>query len=381
MIRTRSLGRCGLNVSVVGLGCEHLENQPLSAIQRVVDVAIDGGMNIFDVFMPGPVVRDHIGEALIGRRDKVLLQGHIGAGWKDGQYYKTRVLSECEFFFEDFMRRFRTDYVDIGMIHFVDTKEDLEAVAQNNIIEYALDLKRKGVIRAVGLSSHNPKTALQMVETGAIDVLMFSINPAYDVVPADQDLESLFLLDTYEKQETFVVSPERMKLYQVCEKLGVGITVMKGLGGGFLLDEHKSPYAMAMTPTQCIHYSLTRPGVSSILVGCRTDTEVEQALLYHMATDEEKDYSKILSGSKKYSLTGRCMYCNHCLPCSSGIDIAMVNKYLDLFELGGATETVHAHYHDLVKSAKDCIECGQCENRCPFAVKIIERMKRAIEVF
>ena len=378
----RSLGKCGLSASIIGLGCEHFVGLPLSAIQRVVDAAIAGGMNIFDVFMPDPEVRDDIGAALDGRRGRVILQGHIGAGWKDAQYFKTRDLSECQFFFEDFMRRYRTDYVDIGMIHFIDTKEDAEAARQNGLIEYALELKRKGVIRAVGLSSHDTKTALSLVQTGAIDVLMFSINPAFDVLPPEQDLDSLFLPETYEKREKFIVSPERMELYQTCEKLGVGITVMKGLGAGILLDKSRSPFGAALTPAQCIHYGLTRPGVSSVLVGCRTETEVEQALLYLEAADKEKDYATVIAGAEKFSVTGRCVYCNHCLPCPAEIDIAAVNKYLDLFELSsGAPETVRAHYAGLEKNASDCIACGQCEERCPFAVKVIERMERARETF
>ena len=70
------------------------------------------------------------------------------------------------------------------------------------------------------------------------------------------------------------------------------------------------------------------------------------------------------------------------LPCPAQIDIAQVNKYLDLAELSGEIPaTVRAHYAALEKNAADCVACGACEERCPFGVPVIERMGRAVERF
>lgn len=381
-MKTRLIPRCNLQLTEVGLGCEHLEKQPLSAIQRVVDAALDGGINIFDVFMSEPDVRTNLGIALKERRHDVHLQGHIGAGWKDGQYYRTRILPECTHYFEDFMTRLQTDYVDIGMLHFVDTQADLDTVLANGMLDYAVDLKQKGIIRAVGVSSHDPIAALRIIETGKVDVLMFSLNPAFDVMPGEMDLDALFTPESYQNQQRFTISPERLKLYQTCEAMGVGITVMKALGAATLLDAQKSPFGMALSLNQCMQYALTRPGVASVLIGCRTAEEVQQALLFESATDAEKDYANDLAGSTKFSPTGRCMYCNHCLPCPSEINIAQVNKYLDLAELSEQVpDSLRAHYAALDKNAADCIACGQCEKRCPFAVPVIEKMQRAEQLF
>ena len=76
------------------------------------------------------------------------------------------------------------------------------------------------------------------------------------------------------------------------------------------------------------------------------------------------------------------MYCNHCLPCPAKIDIASVNKYLDLVELDKRpADSVRQHYNSLGNTAKYCIECGACERRCPFDVTIVKRMKKAVDVF
>jgi hypothetical protein len=64
-------------------------------------------------------------------------------------------------------------------------------VADGEVLRYALELKKTGTVRAVGLSSHNPEVALAAVNGGAIDVLLFSVNPCYDLQPADEDVEQL----------------------------------------------------------------------------------------------------------------------------------------------------------------------------------------------
>ena len=120
---------------------------------------------------------------------------------------------------------------------------------------------------------------------------------------------------------------------------------MKVYGGGDLLSDVNSPFGKAMTPTQCIEYALTRPAVAAIMVGCKSIDEIKQALRWCSTTDDEKDYTSILSGLKKFSWKGHCMYCGHCAPCSAGIDIAAVNKYYNLTVAENMIpETVADHY-------------------------------------
>lgn len=378
----RTLGRSGLKVSEVGLGCEHLQGLPYEQIKSVIDAALAGGVNVMDVFMSEPEVRTNIGKALSGRREQVVLQGHIGAAWLNGQYKRTRDLAHCKTFFEDFLTRLQTDYVDIGMIHFVDSEEDYKSVFESDVIEYAKQLKAEGKIKALGMSSHNPSIAERAVRTGLIDVLMFSINPVYDLMPENVVIDELTNMDSYARREWNGIHPDREQLYKTCEAMGTGITVMKSLAAGNLLKAETSPFGVALTPVQCIHYVLTRPAVASAMVGCKTAEEMQTALSYETASPEERDYSEILSRTPKYSLKGKCMYCNHCLPCPKKIDVAQVNKYLDLTEVEGeATATVKEHYAALSAHASDCIACGSCEKNCPFSVQIIERMKKAKEVF
>lgn len=381
----RTLGRTGMTVSEISLGCEHLQWKDYETVKLVIDGALEMGVNYMDVFMSEPEVRSNIGKALKGRREKVMIQGHIGSCWVDGQYKVSRDIHECVRDFEDLLARLETDYIDVGFIHFVDKEQDWDKVENSEMMKYALSLKEKGIIRAIGLSSHNPVTAKKAVETGLIDVLMFSLNPAYDLVPKDADMTEIFTEVIEGKEQDFsgfTLENARAELYRTCEKLGVAIVVMKALAMGTLLSKERSPLGVALTESQCISYALSRPAVATVAVGMQRKSDIESAAKYFDLSEQEKDHSKILGSLKMFSADGLCMYCNHCLPCPSKIDIASVNKYLDLVELDKMPAgSVKEHYFALENTAQNCIGCAVCEKRCPFNVKVVERMKKAKEVF
>ena len=377
----RTLGRTGLKAGEIGIGGEWFNGLSAEESTNIIDAAIECGMNFIDVFMPQAPTRDNIGIALEGRRDKFIIQGHLCTVFEDEQYNRTRDIGKTKKSFDDLLKRLKTDYIDIGMIHYVDSDEDFDSVFSTEIIEYAKELKAKGIIGHIGLSSHSPKVALRAVETGLIDVLMFSINPAYDMENSDTDIEELMEYKAF-KESNLVVDEARQKLYTTCENEGVAITVMKALGAGSLLTAEGSPFGVAMTVPQCIHYSLGRNGVKVVIIGCHTVPEVFEAVRYYDVPKKEKEYGHIFAKNSAIDMTGRCMYCNHCQPCPAHIDIAAVTKYLDLaLQQDTVPDTVKQHYFAMKTNASDCIMCGKCEPNCPFGVKIRDNMKKAKEVF
>ena len=113
--------------------------------------------------------------------------------------------------------------------------------------------------------------------------------------PPTSDLDDYFVAVTYTERSGTASNPERAELYKLCEQRGVGITVMKGYAGGRLFDAKTSPFGVALTPVQCIHYALTRPAVASVLVGYDTPEHVDAAVAYETATEEERDYASVLA--------------------------------------------------------------------------------------
>ena len=232
------------------------------------------------------------------------------------------------------------------------------------------------------MSTHNPAMARKAVEGGLVEMILFSVNPAFDMHPATDDLDTYFDWDNY-RADLGGIDPQRAELYRLCEARDVGITVMKPYAGGRLFDERRSPFGVALTPVQCLHYCLTRPGVAAVMAGYDTPEHVDQAAAYETAPEEEKDYAGVLSSAPKHTFgRGECTYCGHCKPCPAHIDIAMVNKYYDLASMQAQVPaSVRAHYLALDHHAEECVGCGACESRCPFGVEVVRRMAQTAALF
>lgn len=359
-------------VSAVSLGAEYLLQVDKPTSFDVISAAIDHGMNYMDLFMGEPWVRDWIGEALQGRREKMMVAGHLGCTQKDGQYYRTRDVKMCREFMDDLLTRLKTDYIDILMLHYIDTDEDADAcLDENGFLGLAQEYLKAGKARMLGFSGHVPTVASRMVATGLFDAMMFSISPPLDLMPPESTIDDLF-----GKKGELVASseaslePSRYALYRQCEKEKTGIVVMKTYAAGNIF---KRPGA---TPEMAIHYALTRPGVVTAAIGCRSVAEVKAAARYCEASDAEKDFTSLITGAK-WNSKGICMYCNHCLPCPQNIDVAAVTRLLHRFEEGDITAA--ADYKSLAHNGGECIACGDCASRCPFTVDSTGNMARAHE--
>ncbi len=378
----RRLGKTGLMVSEIGFGGEWLERHKEEESVELMKYARRAGINIVDCWMPDPKSRNIIGKAIAEDREGWYVQGHVGATYQHGQYTRTRDAEQCRIAFEDLLSRLGTDYIDLGMIHYVDKESDWETVSKPGpYLDYVLELKSQGKIRHIGLSTHNPVIAGKAIDSGLVEMIMFSVNPAYDLMPPTDDVHNFFN-DAY-AEELGGIDPARWEMYKACEQHDIGITCMKTFAGGRLFDAERSPFGAALTPVQCIHYCLTKPAVASVLCGYDTPEQIDAAVAYETAGENEKDYAGVLAAAPKHALSGReCVYCGHCKPCPMNIDIAMVSKLYDLAVMQPSVpDSLRGHYLSLEHSADECVGCRSCESRCPFGVRIAERMAKASELF
>ncbi len=362
----RTLPRGRERIGVLGVGAGGIQNNTDDGIEKIVSAALENGINFFDLCAGAKNVYAPFGRAIAGQRDKVMFQLHFGAVYNEkGEYGWSRELDRIKSAFSWELRAIGTDYADFGLLHCVDEENDFEEIISSGILDFVLEQKKRGKVRHIGFSSHTPSVARRMLdEVPDIDLIMFSINPAYDLEQGGE--------------LGIGTNKERAELLRKCEATGVGVSVMKPFHGGKLLDARTSPFGIGMTRAQCIRYALDRPGVLTVLPGVRDIDDLKTLLSDIDAPRNEEDYS-FISRFTPAAAVGNCVYCNHCLPCPAGIDVGLVNKYYDL-ALAGDRMAAN-HYDKLSVKADACLGCGHCVTRCPFKVRQSARMKEIAEYF
>lgn len=363
----RKLGKTGLSVSEIGLGMNYMQKQPQEIVLRVVQKAIENDVNFFDIPQHSPQFLRYLSKAFSGSREQIHLAHHLGARVKDGKYQKIRDLEEIERIFTKALAQLNTHYFDVVFLHHVDDVVDYEKiVSSDNLLELALRYQKEGKANFIGISTHRETIALNAAQSGIFDVIMLPINIGNNA------------------------DPEINTMQTECIKEGVGLVAMKPFAGGKLLRKNQKVNLVSprtgeamekaipktINAVKCISYILSQKGISTVIPGVKDLKELEATLAYLEATPKEKDFSSILKEFDVY-LEGECVYCNHCLPCPADIDIGSTLRLSDLAKAGTNTQT-QTEYNALPTKASDCIECGDCEERCPFHVKVIEKMKETI---
>jgi predicted aldo/keto reductase-like oxidoreductase len=372
----RIFGRTEQNIGVIGLGTEYLfkrlYKQSKENVVEVIGEAIDNGVNYIDLVFGVEDFLEDVAEGLKGRRNKVILAHHLGSGDKNGKYQKTRDVQKCEEIFDRALAIFDTDYMDVANIHYVRTMEEYDALTSSGqLLDMALRLKKEGKARYIGMSTHDPNVGMKAAKTGHFDMIMFQVNFANNAMLG------------------------RNEMLRTCAKERVAVVAMKVFAGGKLAHPNKiSNFALhqtggmrlkdkrtpkVITSTRCIHYTLSQPGVCTVVPGVKSMKELHDCLSYLKASDEEKDYSGLLKDFQEY-VTGECLYCNHCLPCPADINIGQVLRLGDLAR-DGVTPEIKQEYNSLKFKATDCTKCGACEKRCPFDVKTVAKIKECALLF
>jgi predicted aldo/keto reductase-like oxidoreductase len=375
-MKYRKLGRTGLKVSEIGMGLEYLLDKEERVVIDTIKTAFDGGVNYFDCHMGHDYKEDAVdyegyaklGKALAGIREKVCIS-HIS-------HFMARDIEKARPRFESYLGALSTDHTDVFMIQFCDKIKDYEHLSgSGGLLSYAKKLKAEGKARSIGVSTHSSAIACRAIESGDFDVIMYPVNPAFDVLVdeggyIEDDLGKLWdAAYGYNVDNAPNLPLIRKNVYTECQKNDIGLVAMKPFGGGFIFREDMNT---GFTPLNLISYALTQNGVSTVVPGCQNPQQIEELLEYYSCAPEALDFSAAVSSSR-WSIKGNCQYCNHCLPCPAGIDIGGINRIMDNNE--------RAKYNKLELKASSCSKCGICEERCPFGVMVRDKMELAEKMF
>jgi predicted aldo/keto reductase-like oxidoreductase len=340
----RKLGRTGLDVGVIGLGTEHLEPST-ETMDNVLRIGVEAGVNYVDLLYIEEDYWEKFGPVFRTYRDKLILAAH----WGGGPRYD---LDYCRSTFANILSNVGNDHVEVALMTMIDDGDRKGEAWREASLETLRHYQEQGRVGYIGGSAHDVQAAIEAVESGFLDVLMFPAN----MLGHDSEQDSA--------------------LHRACVTHDVGLVAMKPYHGGTLFSVNGNP--SGITPAQCLSYVFSLP-VATAVPGPRTLQEWQETLRYLEATAEEKDYRPVV-GDLHDRLAGQCVYCHHCLPCPQGIEVGWLLWCLDHVRSDNLDE-LKGWYDEFPAKASECTACGICVERCPFEVDVLAKLQQAVEVF
>lgn len=327
---------------------------------ELIELAIANGITYFDTAYVYHNKQSEIftGQALKNFREKVKIATKIPV-WKIEKEEDFDYLLDIE------LQKLQTDYVDFLLLHALD-RERFENIKQLNIYESGLKVKTQGKIKYLGFSFHDDLSLFkEIIDTYDFDFCQIQLN----------------ILD-----ENYQAGIEGMKY---AKEKGLGLVVMEPLKGGQLVNLPKSitDKLDGYSPANLsFSYLLDKSEIDVILSGMNSVEQLlENCKIFDDVTpnsldNKVKEKINFLKDEIHSRLKVDCTRCSYCMPCPAGVAIPEVFKIYNNKYIFENTATASSEYSKLIEDKKDqssCIECGQCEEKCPQHLNIIEDLKNA----
>lgn len=327
------LGKSGLQVTRLGFGGIPIQRLSEEQTIRVLHRAIDGGFNWIDTANGYGTSEERIGKAIREYPRSDVLVFTKGTGWDP----KT-LREQIELSFE----RLQTGYIDLYQFHIVPNPEMWQTMEKNGTFDVVREYRGKGMIRHIGASAHTREAALAVVEHPEIEVLQYPFN--------------------------FIVEEEGMEIVTACRKRDIGFIAMKPFGGGALQD----------APT-CIRFLLGVPDVVTD-PGFEHIEEVDEVLsLWKEGAPLSEENKRTIEQLRQELGTRFCRRCGYCSPCPHEVHIVSLMTMETLVKRFPADRLSEDWIADAGRSIENCIECGECEEKCPYDLPIMEGIHRGAE--
>jgi hypothetical protein len=342
VIRKRTLGKTGMEVSEVAFGCM------ITSDQSVIERAADLGVNLFDTargYQSGNNER-LVGAALKGRRNKVHISTKSAAGTK----------AEALAHLDESLKQLDTDHVDIWYLHAKSKAADLS----DELLEAQALAKQQGKIRFAGVSCHS----------GHAELIPAAIAKKMDVV-----------LVTY----NFTMADRNDALMRSLHDAGVGVVAMKVMAGG------RGPEAVAMREKlaaqggllAALKWTLRNPFVHTTIPSTTDMAQLDENLRAMAEPWSPADQQKLVTRLEQIR-PDYCSMCGQCEgTCPKGVPVADVLRYLTYAEGYGQFALGREHWNAMPAAVRDvrCGECSSCPVACPHGVQVVRRLSRAQELF
>ncbi|MCS7253827.1 MAG: aldo/keto reductase [Armatimonadota bacterium] len=357
-MRYRRLGKTELSVSVIGFGAIKLPQVDTETAIEAIRRAVDLGINFIDTARGYGDSERKIGMAIKGLRERVIVATKTAARTADG------AMRDLEMS----LKELGTDYIDLYQLHSVSDQETYEQVMSGGgAYETLLKAKEKGLVRHIGVTMHRAlETIKQAITSNCFETIMLAYSPL------DQECVG-------------------REIIPLAHKHDMGIIIMKPLSGGQLRSRlnplPSDPPERDEAVFESLRFIISNEMVSTVIPGMTCAREaIENAWVGEAPlpmTEEEKRRLMEAIGKlrRSYRYGQMCLRCGYCLPCAQGIRIPDVFLAYDMCY--GYPENLRHMGIDLYMSLEvkpsECIECGECEERCPAGLPIRQRLREVMK--
>lgn len=330
----RTLGKTGLKISRLGFGGIPIQRIDEKGTRQIMLALKEAGVNYLDTARGYTVSEEYIGYGIEGIRDSFILATKSMA--------RTKAAMAADI--ETSLKNLRTDYIDLYQVHNPGAADLEQVMAPDGALEALCEAKAAGKIGHIGLTLHSVELFEKALELPWVETIMFPYN---------------------------IVETQGEALVARCGEKNIGFIAMKPMAGGAIEDA-----------STAMRFLASNDNVTVVIPGMAELREVEEniAAMNNTAplTGEEQE---TIDRIRRELGTNFCRRCNYCAPCTVGINIPgvfLMEGYYNRYDL---KEWAAGRYEAMAHKASDCVECGECEGRCPYNLPIREMLKNAAKTF
>lgn len=363
-------------VSLLGFGAMRMplngddpKDIDIEAVKKMVDIAIDGGVNYFDTAYPyhGGKSEQAMKEALVQRydRDKFFIATKLPM-WLCNSY------EDYGKFFSQQLENLGVDYVDYYLLHAL-ARDSINKHTEIGMFKFIQELKASGKAKYVGFSYHDDYATFEKLVTqnhNSIDFVQLQINYL--------DWDSM----------------ETGKCYDLCVKYDLPVIVMEPVKGGSLADISSKINGLLKTAkpdksiaSWAISYAASYPNILTVLSGMsnleQLNDNINTLTDFEPLSDEDYEILKAVTKEIQAMELIPCTGCGYCIDCPSGINIPNIFTIYNSMQHGTTVFDAGKVYSqiDEPNRADKCIDCGTCSILCPQKITIPENLKKITKIF
>lgn len=322
----RNLGNTGIKVNEVGLGGIPIQRVIKEDVRKILEAMLQGGMNFIDTARGYTNSEELLGYGLQNNRDKFVVATKSMSRTYEGMAEDVEIS----------LKNLQTQYIDLYQIHNAQLSDNIDGA-----IKALKEEQNRGRVKHIGITTHSIDVLKREIELNRFETIQFPYN---------------------------IVETQAESLFKEAAEKGIGIIVMKPLAGGAIEDAKLA-----------IKYILNNNNISVVIPGMESVSQVLENSRV-VAGEFDFDENNKIKMIRKQLNNDFCRRCGYCQPCPKGINIPLMFLCEGYYLRYGLKEWAKSRYKSMKVLPSSCVKCGMCESRCPYNIKIRERIESIVKL-